>query len=1056
MALQKQTITLDFGFGGLDQKVDARRAQPVKFSELIDARFSKIGRIEKRRAFETFGAFSQTALRLLVLGDQIMAVSQTAGQRAFVYRIADNSLGYSYAQTALAGSRYVDSLPFAEVTTEARGPSRNLAVSSTDVMWSRVESDNCVALAFFSDCDSAYGWFVEIQDKRGGGLLRSFSLPVGAGSAPYLLAKPDGTDEFICAHHHSSTVNAYILTPSSTTLVAVSTISLTGIVPGLAYGIAAVADTTAARGAVVAIAAGGGGGVTLKLKSAEWPATDGTGTAISYTELGLGAAVTTISMASFADPTTPRNFRVSWCVSATTIWGATLNRAMTAQFAASALFNTAATPNQIAAVVLGDGTAHVWAGGPTQGTLSVHAINASNTASLITANAGGYLMTKLLSAPMGVSSTTGGTSVAWCSRSFTTNQATSYLVAAYETGSVAEVKARAFHLRSWSDLGRYNRPCNAQWSVTDQCVVTSLQRLNRSATLVGGDSSAGDWGMYDVRAKPVKDGWNATRWKNELVTTGGYGFVLNGIDAPVPTSPLAFPVIALTSTTSSGGTLTAGSYQVSGFYEFTDNQGTVRRSEPADPLTVTLSGTQVAFAVTVSNYTLPDGLPGRVRFVATRTLVNESQVYYRDVSYSTTSTTSAIAVSFTAADATIASREPMYTVGGVFEDSAASCLLTSATNGRRMLAVFGDDPNFVVETKPSGAFMDGVGRRIDAGGKRIYALASYLDRWFAFKKDGIYVATGDGADVRGQNETLSEFETITHGLGCTSPRSVLVTSVGIVFLSDRGFYLIGPDLTPRYIGADVEDLTSDYTVNRTTLRDAAYDAIGAPAEGAGARNSADNQETTRVGTTGERCVFVFRQGTDADTETVVLSIVVTSQGTDFRWSRDSQIGNAGTISVATKAETIGGRLFSSRGGDTPIILAESNEDSSDEYKSAVDAPSLIATTSWIGFGAVQGFGRIYKSSIIGGTGNTSVTVTVAVGYDYSPNWSETHTIQIGAMQDGEFEFGHQRSRCEAVRYRITQTSSTDSPGFMPIQIQQTVGIKGTTNKLPASARARKS
>lgn len=1054
MALQKQTITLDFGFGGLDQKTDARRAQPVKFSSLVDVRFSKIGRIETRRAYDTFGVMSSTAIRLFALGDQLMAASQTAGQRAFISRVTDN---YSYAMTTLDGygSRYVDSLPFAEVTTEARGPARNLAVSSTSVVWSRVESNSCVAMAYFSDVGSAFSWFVEIHDKAGG-LLRSFSLNT-SGGAPYLVAHPDGRDEFVLAHQNGSSNTAYIITPSSTALVAVPTLSITNVaVSGYGWGLAAVADTTASRGAVLAIA--GLKSLSIYLKSAEWPATDGTGTAISYTSFNTASQATTLSLASFADPTTPRDFRLAWRISATTIWGATFNRAMTAQFAASAMFNTAATPDQLATVVLGDGTAHVWAGGPTQGTLAVYAINASNTASTVVSNAGGYLMTKMLSAPMGVSNTAGGTSVAWLSRSTTTNQATSYLVAAYETEAVSEVKARAFHLRSWPDLGRYNRPCNAQWSVTDQCVVTSLQRLNRSSTLVGGDSSAGDWGMYDVRAKPVTDGWSTTRWKNELVVSGGYGFVLNGIDAPIPTAPLMIPTIALASVTSAGGALTAGSYQVSGFFEHTDNQGMVRRSETAEPLTVTLSGTQVAFAVTVSNYTIPDGLPGRVRFVATRTLVNGAQVYYRDVSYSTTSTTSAIAVSFTAADATIAAREPMYTTGGVFDDSAASCLLTSATNGRRMLAVFGDDPNFVVETKPSGAFMEGVGRRVDAGGSRIYALASYLDRWFVFKKDGIFIATGDGADVRGQKETLSEFETLTHGLGCTSPRSVLVTSAGIVFLSDRGFYLIGPDLSPRYIGADVEDFTSEAKVNATSLVDACYDPVGATAEDSGARDAGDNS-SSRIGATGERCVFVFRGDgitSSADSETLVLTILSAAQGVDLRWSKDSRIGTNGqTAAVVSLPKYNGGRIVASVGSS---IVAESDEDSSSEYQTAIDSPALQAITSWVPMGGVQGFGRIYKSSIIGALpvgSNTSTTVTVAVGYDYSPNFSETHTIQIGAMQNGEFEFGNQRTRCEAVRYRISQTSDTTTPGFMPAQIQVTVGVKGTTNKLPASARARK-
>lgn len=1039
MSLTKQTITLDFGLGGMDQKSDPKRIMPIRFSELGDAAFTKTGRIERRRAMNSY-ATSATPLRLFALENQLMAASQTAGQRAFVSRIAGS---YTSSVTTLDtfGTRYVDSLPFAEVTTEARGPARNIAISSTFVSWSRVESNSCVAISYYSDNGAAPGHFVEIYDKAGGGLLRSFSLNTSQG-ATYILSHPDGRDEFVVAHKGNSTsITAYIVTPSSTTLVYAATVSLTGAGSGggAGWAIATVADATASSSAVIAVASTNFSN-ELRFKSSNWPSTDGTGTTISFTAIPTSSAVTVMSLASFADPTTPRDFRFTFCYSATTIVSGTLNRSMTYQLAFATVFNTTATPNQLAAVVLGDGSAHVWQGGSTQGILSVYAIDSANTATIVKSNVGGYLVNQLLTAPMGVSSTVGGTSVAWCARTVTTNQASAYLVAAYQAETTSEVKARAFHLRSWDVANQFNRPCNAQWSVTDKCVVTSLQRLNRSSTLTGGDSSAGDWGLYDVRAKPSNDGWNVTRWKNELVVTGGYGFAINGIDAPIPTSPLTLPTITLVSVTSSGGALTAGSYQVSGFYEYTDNQGTVRRSETAEPLTVTLSGTQVAFSVAVSNYTIPDGLPGRARFVATRTLVNESQVYYRDISYSTTSTTSSIAVSFTVSDATLSAREPMYTAGGVYDDGAASCLLACATNGRRMLAVFGDDPNFVAEGKPnSGAFMEGVGRRIDAGGKRIYALASYLDRWFAFKKDGIYVATGDGSDARGQNETLSEFETLVTGLGCTKPRSVLVTSVGIVFLSDRGFYLIGSDLAPRYIGADVETFELKKKINAQNLLDACYDSVGSYGDFLGSTEEAS-------GRTGERCVFAFDGSDGAGSyDALTLTIVANAGGIDLRWAE--------RYFEASSVASIGGRLIGSNG---TTISRESDEDSSDEYRSSVDSPSMIATTAWAPLGQLQGLGRVYKSSIVGAVGNTSITVTVAVGYDYSQNWSETHTVSTANMVNGQFEFGHQRTRCEAVRYRITQDSVTSSYGYALNQIQVTVGVKKTTNDLPASARARKS
>jgi hypothetical protein len=1039
MALTKQTITLDFGFGGLDQKTDAKRLIPVKFSELGDAAFTKLGRVERRRAMEPWGTLSVTTARLLENGN-LMAITAPDAALPRLWRFSADGVAFSQTTTNF--------MPIAEVVTKQCGPVQPWTTESVSSAWSRADSNNYYAITYWNDTSNAT--FVEIYDKTSGALCNSVSV---GGATPQIFGHPDGRDEFVFGYCSSATVSFRLITPSTTPVV-LSGLPDEGTVASLRWDAAVCADAAESTSAMImVIYAKGASGV--KLRNAAWPGSGGSGSTKSSTTIATATATTIVAMCGFSNPSnTTHDFRPVWHPSTTTAtFSGAYNHSLTVQIAPGVLFDTT-EPAQLSGVVLGDNTAHVWIGGSSLGFVQAYSVNASNTATRLGSSGGfggGLRLTQLLTKPMGISQSSSGVSYAWASYSYTTNQATAFLLGA-ANGSLVHVQARAFHLRSWTNSPLNAPPCSMQWSRTEQEFITMIPRLNRSATVVGGDSGSGNWGFHAVRMRPntgahdwsngvtpKRGGWSATKNKDELVVGGGWGSFVNGVDPPLPTAPLVFPVIKLQSVTSSGGALTAGSYQVSGFFEMVDGTGKVRRGEPAEPLTVTLSGTQVAFAVTVSNYGIADGLSGRVRFVATRTLVNESQVYYRDYSYATTSTTSAMSVSFTVADATIAAYEPMYTTGGIYEDSAASCLLTQATNGRRTLAVFGDDPTFVVESKPnSTAFMDGVGRRISGGGDRIYALASYQDRWFAFKEDGIYVASGDGADATGQNDTLSEFEQVVVGLGCVTPRSVLVTSAGIVFLSTRGFHIIGPDLVPRYIGADVETFELERKVNGHTLVDACHDPIGAYGDFTGATEE-------QGGRTGERCIFAFSD--DENTwRGLTLTIVTMAQGVDLWWSE--------RYFEASSVAASGGRLYG-----TPNSLAvsrESNEDSSNEYRSAADNPSLIATTAWVPMGSIQGLGRIYKSSIIGSVGNTSMTVTVAVGYDYSPNWSETHTVSTANMQNGEFEFSHQRTRCSAVRYRILQDSVTTSYGYAIEQIQATVGIKDTTNKLPASARARKS
>ena len=74
MALQKQVITLDFGFGGIDQRTDQRYLQKVKFADLSNVRFNKIGRIDPRPGSYSFASLSQTVDKLIARQDGLVAI----------------------------------------------------------------------------------------------------------------------------------------------------------------------------------------------------------------------------------------------------------------------------------------------------------------------------------------------------------------------------------------------------------------------------------------------------------------------------------------------------------------------------------------------------------------------------------------------------------------------------------------------------------------------------------------------------------------------------------------------------------------------------------------------------------------------------------------------------------------------------------------------------------------------------------------------------------------------------------------------------------------------
>lgn len=1052
MALAKQTVTIDFGFGGLDKSTDPKRLVPVKFSELTDYRFTKIGRIEKRRSMNELGAVSVTFSRLIDVSGTMNAITKQDVDLPLLYRI--NSSGTAVSQTTATAERAQDIVPIAEVVAQQFGPTTPWSTEAVTCQWSRADSLNYFAVAYWSSTALTGTSYVEIYDRTTRSICNSVTV---AGILPQVFAHPDGRDEFVLgygkpgASSSTCTVTFAVITPSTTPIALSGLPDETNVT--MLWDASVCADGNESTSAMMCVIYAKTGDV--KLRNAAWPGTGGTGSTKSSTTITSAGNVYSVAMSSFANPSnTTLNFLPAWTYAAAIgVYTQKFNHSLTAQTSAGTI--TYEYPVRVAGVVFGDDTAHIWVSpGPDVSlapVVRVYSMNSSNTGTIVGSSFQNYQVKSLLSKPMGIASSVSGLSYAWCAYSYTASQSTAFLLGASQPKGIVSVQARALHLTSWGSR-QVNAPCALQWSSTDKTLIACLPRLNRSATSLGSDSISGNWGFLEVKARPNIGGhvgWMTSGVNDERILSGGFGAVLNGVDSPIPTAPLVFPIIAGYSATSSGGALTAGSYQVSGFFEFEDAKGRLRRSETAAPLPVTLSGTQVAFSITISPVTLMDGMLGRMRFVATRTLVNESQVYYRNAAYSMTSSYGTM--SFTLSDTTVAAYEPMYTAGGVFDDSAASCLLTSATNGRRTLAVFGDDPNFVVESKPERAgfgtaFMAEVGRRITAGGDRIYALASHMDRWFAFKEGGVFVASGDGADVTGQNDTLSEFEQLVTGIGCTDPRSVLVTSVGVVFLSARGFYLIGADLSPRFIGSDVEQYTEYYRANSYHFRDAHYDRTGAPSDA--------SDTDTVFGRTSERCFFSF--GTDAGSgRMLVLSIVSSAQGVDLRWSKDTVREHYAAISSRD------GRLYLSGGSPSDAgsaIVRESDENSLDSYQSNYDTQvSPAVATAWIGAGAIQGLGRVYKVSTIGvdSAVGSSVTVTVAVGYDYSENWSETHTISVGLAQNGQFEFAPQRTRFDAIRFRITQTSVTADAGYVLTQMQLVIGVKDNANKLPATAKARK-
>lgn len=1046
MSLQKQTITLDFGFGGIDESVDPKRLMPVKFSELKNVRFNKTGRIDRRYGTSAI-AFATSTNRVIAADSGLFASyapswPSNEGYPNKVVRLLSNG---SMEQLASTDD---NSMVAAEITANVIGQSRKLAGSATVLRYDVAYGTTYYASAVeYLNSSNTPTVLVELRERNSHQLYKSFAALTGA-SAPKLIADPSGGNAFVMQSFSGSlTVQYHVFSDTVSTMFGTlisSGVSSASIGRGVASCVAVCNTSHSQASSIIWTAYTMPAGLTIVLGCCTFPDSNNGGMTVIGSSTAIGSSVTiqAVTLSQHRNPyTQSTTVRLSWYehlagagvksgVYSTTcsqVLAPVVVDSSTAVSVFQIVGANSSSTNYIG-VSIGQGTVTA--------TTYVYGINALNTAFSVVAISGFDIASNWQ-----CSYDTQDMVYGWWAYRSDTTQSCALLFSLSQNSPYRKVSAmgRIFYGDGPSPISttEFINGTPSMYNAGGNTWKTPLLRKQRVS--YSGDPAGGTYDIYEVTHVSVSTatGWHNTPIRNEQLLTGGFPTLISRAEGPVPVAPLLAPkIVSLAATTV--GSMTAGSYAVSGIYEFIDTSGRVHRSGPALPSTITLSGTQVGIVATYEAYRVPDGLfsnfaqqSGRLKFVPFRTLANESQVYYRTQSSTacgaTLSATSVFAVSLSIADATISTQQPLYTVGGVFPDYMPSAVLAMASNGRRVMAVEADRPNFVLEGKPvtegfGVSFLEDVGREIQGGGERIYGLASYLDRWFAFKKNGIFIASGDGADVTGKNDTLSEFQPIAAAIGCTEPRSIVTTDSGIVFKASDGFYFLGSVMTPLPIGKSIED-----RVGTATVIDACY-----------------NQKTSEAS-------FAMSDGA-----LHVLTIWKGDDGSiDFRWATDDN------ITTSHLAVSNNKRYFFYSGS----MYEESTGYVDAQGTTAV--PTIRYTTAWAPMGGIQGFGRIYKALFAGNFSSTqaSTTVTVQIGYDYSTTYAETHTMDSANFKrNGEavhFEIRPQRTRCEAIRFDIQEsgpasvTAGTHAPGLSMNQIQLEVGIKSGSNKLPSSAMARK-
>ena len=285
-----------------------------------------------------------------------------------------------------------------------------------------------------------------------------------------------------------------------------------------------------------------------------------------------------------------------------------------------------------------------------------------------------------------------------------------------------------------------------------------------------------------------------------------------------------------TLTQAAGGSLTAlGTYQYVFVYVTQRPDGSLIRSAPSVPVSITLTGANQTVQATFLSYGFFDGGASTLK-------TSFTEIYRAGPAAAGAVTFNKVAVSYnsffpgvpttndTVSDALAATGEILYTTGGVLDNNPPpACTLMTANNGRAFV-VNSENPTELWFSKQrkvgEGVYFNPLLRlNITGDGYgAITALSAMDGRVIVFKSNAIYVISGDGPDDTGGG-SFNPPQAVTLNIGTTNPASVVTAPDGIMFQAAAGIYLLNRGLSLTYLGAPVEKYTLAENVVGASIAD---------------------------------------------------------------------------------------------------------------------------------------------------------------------------------------------------------------------------------------------
>lgn len=490
-------------------------------------------------------------------------------------------------------------------------------------------------------------------------------------------------------------------------------------------------------------------------------------------------------------------------------------------------------------------------------------------------------------------------------------------------------------------------------------------------------------------------------------------------------------------TVNGGGTgaMTAGVHQVVVVYEHVDSAGQRWQSAPSPAVQVTTVATG---SLTVRVPTLLLSQRSGIQVVAYMTQASGLsffRVLLNNGAYAPVSNTTAatfVTLTIDDSDTTIGGNELLYT-----QPNQAGSTLASIAPGPVDAVAVAHNRLWYAKADQSGGFgysqqyVNNVGLQfspeledlLPAEAGRSVALAPLDEKVVLFTARRIFIIYGTGPAPNGGFNNYSEPQELPSDVGCSAPHSVLRMPDGLIFKSQKGWYLLGRDLQTTYIGAGVASFD-------------AYTPTGAVLLG-------DRQE----------CRFVLSDGT-----TLVYSYLLKQ----WSWTQYTNLDYQPVDAAWWPAAASGAGRY------VHVSLANGlNVDTPGQYTDQVglQAANGILTrarTGWLHLSDLEGFQRVRRlyfsaTTATQPTSNLTILVDFDDAYDGVSPGSYSFSVNLFTTffpwAGGSIDLRHKlrRQKCKSVAFTFVEGANSGNARLNGIQaLALEIGVKRGVNKLPAA------